>query len=112
MEKVISGKNLGEFEMLVLAALIHLGNKAYGVNIRREIESRTGRAVSIGAVYTTLARMEKKSYVDSMLGESTKKRGGKAKRYFTVSQDGKMQFKRSLDSLHKMTEGIGKWLDA
>ena len=105
-------KNLGEFEMLVLAALIRLGSEAYGVSIRQEIELRTGRSVSIGAVYTTLSRMEKKSYVVSALGEATNERGGRAKRYFSVSAEGQLQFERSLDSLSKMTEGIGKWLNA
>ena len=87
-------------------------NTEHGVSIRREIELRTGRSVSIGAVYTTLTRMEKKSYVVSALGEATNERGGRAKRYFTVSAEGRSQFERALDSLSKMTEGIGKWLNA
>ena len=111
MKQAVNVKNLGEFEMLVLAALIHLADNAYGMSILQEIERRTERTVSIGAVYTTLARMEKKSYVIPRMGEATGQRGGRAKRYFKISESGQLQFERSLDSLRKMTQGITQWLN-
>lgn len=79
---------LGEFEHHVLAALIHLGPRAYGMMIRREIEDRISRKVSIGAVYTTLTRLEEKGYVSSTEGEATPDRGNRAKRYFKIEAPG------------------------
>jgi hypothetical protein len=67
---------MGEFEQLVLLALLRLGNDAYGMQVREEIETRTGREVSYGAVYTTLDRLEQKGYVAHRLGEATAERGG------------------------------------
>ena len=74
------GEYLGEFEMAVLVTLMHLGEGAYGMTIRMEIEERTGRSVSISAIYTTLRRLERKGYVSSALGEPSKSRGGRAKK--------------------------------
>ena len=85
----MSKVRLGEFEALVLAALLRLGDQAYGVAIRREIEDRTGRSPSIGAVYTTLHRLEGKGLVTSRLGEPTPERGGRAKRYFEARPEGR-----------------------
>src|SRR5882724_4685323 len=62
---------LGEFEEIVLLAIISLGEEAYGVSIRREIENKTERSTSVGAVYTTLERLEKKGYLSSRQGEAT-----------------------------------------
>jgi DNA-binding PadR family transcriptional regulator len=67
---------LGAFEQLVLAALVRLGDQAYGMAVRQEIAERTGRDVAIGAVYATLDRMEEKGLVVSRTGESTPERGG------------------------------------
>ena len=106
MNKPINQKHLGEFEILVIAALLQLGSNAYGVTIRQEIERRANRSVSIGAIYTTLSRMEKKSYVSSTTGLATKERGGKAKRFFAVTSAGKEQFNRSLEAIQSMTDGI------
>ena len=91
-------KNLGEFEILVLAALIRLGADAYGVTIRREIEERANRSVSIGALYSTLARMEEKGYIGSRVGEATPERGGRAKTIITQS---KPKAARSLKNLRR-----------
>jgi len=98
--------NLGEFEIMVMAALLHLKDEAYGAAIRNEIEQKTQRTASVGAIYTTLSRMEKKGYVESQLGKSTAERGGKAKRYFQVTQDGYQVFKESVGSLNSMLDGI------
>jgi PadR family transcriptional regulator, regulatory protein PadR len=80
---------LGNFEYAVLAATQHLGAKAYGLAIQREIKDRTGKDASIGAVYTTLERIEKKGYVTSKLGEATPQRGGRAKKYFMITGVGR-----------------------
>ena len=79
---------LGQFEEFVLLALVRLRENGYGVTVRREIAERTSRDVSIGAVYTTLERLERKGYVSSWMGEPTPKRGGRAKRYFKIEAPG------------------------
>ena len=88
IEQMARGAYLGEFEMLVLLALIRLGDDAYGVPISKEIERCGGREVTLGSVYAALERMEDKGLVKSRLGEPTAERGGRAKRYFTVTDQG------------------------
>ncbi len=105
-------KNLGEFEILVLAALVHLGREAYGVSIWQEIETRTGQTVSLGAIYATLHRLEKKSHVLSRMGAATNERGGRAKRHYEITDGGKAQFEKSLTVLKNMTSGIAPWPEA
>lgn len=85
----------GEFEMVVMLTLLHLGDQAYGMTIRREIEGRTGRSVSIGAVYTTLRRLQGKGFVSSELGEPSPSRGGRAKKYFRLEPEGLEALQRS-----------------
>ena len=79
------GGYLGEFELMVLLALMRLGDDAYGVPISLEIEQRTGREVALGSVYAALDRMEEKGLVASRVGDPTAERGGRAKRYFRVT---------------------------
>jgi PadR family transcriptional regulator, regulatory protein PadR len=79
---------LGEFEYLVLTAAIHLDEDAYGAAIRREIEAATERRCSIGALYTTLDRLETKGFVKTWMGDSTPQRGGRAKRMVCVTAKG------------------------
>jgi PadR family transcriptional regulator, regulatory protein PadR len=79
---------LGEFEYLVLTAAIHLDEDAYGAAIRREIEAATERRCSIGALYTTLDRLEAKGFVKTWMGDSTPQRGGRAKRMVCVTAKG------------------------
>lgn len=102
-------RHLGEFELLVLAALFQLEDAAYGVAIRREIETRTGRQVSVGALYATLSRLEDKSYIQSRMGESTAKRGGRAKRYYKLTALGQVEFDRSITAFNKMFSGLSQW---
>lgn len=102
-------KNLGEFEILVLAALVRLGTDAYGVTIRREIDERTGRSVSVGALYSTLSRLEEKNYVASRMGEATPERGGRAKRHYVIKAEGQAQLEKSIFALSKMLKGIKPW---
>ena len=102
-------KNLGEFEILVLAALMRLGPDAYGVAILREIEKRAGRSVSVGALYSTLSRLEDKGYVASRLGEATPERGGRAKRYYAIKGQGQEKLEKSVRALSKMLQGMDPW---
>ena len=98
--------SLGEFEQLVLLALLRLGTNAYGVTVRREITERTGRDTAIGAVYTTLDRLEKKGFVSSCLGEPTAERGGRAKRYYKIKAPGERALQRSRETMNKMWDGL------
>lgn len=86
---------LGEFELMVILTVIHLGEEAYGVPISRELEARRGRGVSVGSVYAALERLESKGLVASTLGDPTPERGGKAKRYFTVTKEGLRQVRKT-----------------
>jgi len=97
---------LGEFEQLVLLALVRLGTEAYGVAIRDEIEQRTGRNVALGAVYTTLLRLEDKRLVATRLGEPTPQRGGRRKKYYRPLAAGRRELATSLDALRSMTRGL------
>lgn len=102
------GDLLGSLEHIVLLALVRLEANAYGMTIRREIEARTGRSISIGAVYGTLERLEAKGYVSSSLGEPTAERGGRAKRLFRIEVDGERALRSSQDAIRKMTLGLRK----
>jgi DNA-binding PadR family transcriptional regulator len=83
-----SRSNLGAFDLMILLALMRLGDGAYGVPIAREIEETSGRVVALATLYATLTRLEKKGLVSSKLGEPTAERGGRAKRYFRVTTRG------------------------
>ena len=97
---------LGEFEQFVLLALIHLVPEAYGVAVRDEIEERTGRHVTLGAVYTTLLRLEDKGFVASRVGEPTPERGGRRKKFYRPTAAGRAALKASLEALRGMTRGL------
>ncbi len=96
---------LGEFEQMVLLAILRLRENAYGMTIRREIEERAGRPTSIGAVYLTLDRMEQKGFIQSNLGEATPERGGRAKRFFNVNPSGREVLDQSLLAVQRMAQG-------
>ena len=100
------GEYLGEFEQIVLLAVLRLGNNAYGVTILKEIEMRTGRSVMIGAVYATLDRLENKRYLSSKVGDPTPERGGRAKRFFKVTAQGTAALERSRKILENMWAGL------
>ena len=97
---------LGEFEHIIVLALLRLDDRAYGVTVRQEIEFRTNREVSIGAVYATLDRLEAKGYVKSHLGDPTPERGGRSKRFFRVTGRGVAAVNRTQHTLRSMTEGL------
>jgi PadR family transcriptional regulator PadR len=100
-------ETLGEFEQLVLLAIVRLAPNAYGSTIRMLIEERTGRSVAIGALYTALDRLERKGYVSSSLSDPTPQRGGRAKRYFKLRPAGASALRRSHEALTRMWAGIG-----
>jgi PadR family transcriptional regulator PadR len=97
---------LGEFEHIAILALLRLTDHAYGVSVRQEIGERTGRDVSIGAIYATLDRLESKGYVKSHLGDPTPERGGRSKRFFRVTAKGMTAVNRTHDALRSMTEDL------
>ena len=104
------GDFLGSLEQIVMLAVVRLGSDAYGMTVRREIELRTGRDISIGAVYSTLERLEAKGYVSSFTGEPTAERGGRAKRHFEVEAAGHRAISASQEALKSMSEGLGRRL--
>jgi PadR family transcriptional regulator PadR len=105
-EKKATDQYLGEFEEIVMLAILRLGVNAYGVTIRREIESQIQRTTSVGAVYTTLERLEKKGYVTSRHGEPTAERGGRAKRYFQVEGAGADALERAMIARQRLLKGV------
>jgi DNA-binding PadR family transcriptional regulator len=100
---------LGEFEQSVLLAILHRlqdGDDAYGVTVRETIESRTGRRVAVGALYTALDRLETKGYVRSRMSEPTPERGGRSRRHFVVTDAGLTALERSREYLARMWQGL------
>ena len=97
---------LGEFELLVVAAVARLGTDAYGVVLRQEIQDRTGRDVSIGTLYKALTRLEAKGLVASHKGDPTPVRGGRAKTYFTIEAAGLEALKTSMRNLGRLLDGV------
>jgi PadR family transcriptional regulator PadR len=93
---------LGEFELMILLTILHLGDEAYGVPLARELTARRGREVAVGSVYATLDRLEIKGLITSSLGESTPERGGRAKRYFRVTGHGLRSIHETRDVLSKL----------
>jgi DNA-binding PadR family transcriptional regulator len=105
--EIMRGRDyLGEFEHIIVLALLRLEDRAYGVTVRQEIELRTRREVSIGAVYATLDRLETKGYVKSFRGDPTPERGGRSKRFFRVTASGVSAMSRTQQALRSMTEGL------
>jgi PadR family transcriptional regulator PadR len=88
MEEMAERDYLGEFELMIMLAVVHLDDEAYGVPISRELEKHRRRDVSVSSVYAVLDRLEGKGWISSRLGEATPQRGGRAKRYFQVTEDG------------------------
>lgn len=102
----MKGEFLGDFEFLVLLALLRLGKDAYGVTVRRELEERAGRSAPIGAVYATLDRLETKGYVTSAVGEPLPERGGRARKYFQITGAGKSAVHQTQQALARMSDGL------
>jgi PadR family transcriptional regulator PadR len=96
---------LGEFEYLMVTAAAGLGEKAYGAAIREEIESTTGRKCSIGALYTTIDRLETKGLLKTWMGDATPERGGRAKRMVRVTPEGVQAAKDFYDAVMRVSRG-------
>ncbi len=97
---------LGQFEQFVLLAVLHLDHRAYGVEIARAIEERSGRSVSRSALYVTFDRLEAKGLLESHLRNATEERGGKMRRYVTVTTLGLQQLRESRAALMGMWQGL------
>ena len=102
---------LGEFEYAVLLAVLHLNEDAYAVPVRELIEQRTGRPVARGALYTGLDRLEAKGCLKSRMGGATEERGGKAKRYYTVTAAGLKAIRATHESFSNLTKGLESILE-
>jgi PadR family transcriptional regulator, regulatory protein PadR len=103
----VAGDHLGRFEHFLLLAVIRLDDEAYGMTIRRELAEHTGREVAVGAIYTALARLEARGFVQSKLGEPTPERGGKAKRYYRVLPAGRKAVAKAQSVLIGLGRGLG-----
>lgn len=99
-------EHLGEFEHYLLLTLAQLKGKSYGAEIRNTLKSMINRDSSIGALYATLERMEKKGFVISSVGEPTPERGGRAKRYFELTAEGKTMLRQTHEKLNIMWKGL------
>jgi len=96
---------LGEFEYLLITAAAGLGDEAYGAAIREQIEGTTGRKCSIGALYTTIDRLEKKGLLKTWMGDATPQRGGRAKRMVHVTPKGARAAKEFYDAVTRISRG-------
>lgn len=97
---------VGEFELLVLLALVRLGNGAYGASIRKEIRERTGRDASVGSVYMALGRLEEKKMIASYAGLPTKQRGGRRRKHYLIDKEGERALGRAYRAVAAMADGI------
>ncbi len=103
----MASDHLGRFEHFLLLAVMRLGDDAYGMTIRRELADHTGRDIAVGAIYTALARLERRGLVQSWLGEPTPERGGKAKRYYRVLAAGKKALDKAEAALSALSRDLG-----
>lgn len=103
--------SLGEFEQLVLLAVLQLGDEAYAVPVRDLITTRTNRNVARGALYTALERLEAKALLHSRLGEPLAERGGRPRRYFTVTPDGVALLREARAAVANLSQGLESVLE-
>jgi DNA-binding PadR family transcriptional regulator len=97
---------LGEFEQAVMLAIWRLGEDAYGVTIRRDIEARMGRSVAVGALYTALDRLERKGLIRSTTSEPLPQRGGRSRRQVAVTAAGVAALKRAHEAMQRLWSGL------
>jgi len=107
----MSGDVLGDFEKMVLLAILQLGGESYGAPILEEIERRTGQTPSSGSLYVALRRMERRGVLSSSFGEPTPERGGRAKRFFRLEPEALRLLRRSQEIWKSMAEGLGPVLE-
>lgn len=103
---------LGEFELMVLLTLLRLGPDAYGASLQRDIEARTGRQLSISAVYVTLARLEAKGLVQSRIGEPSPQRGGRRRKHVALLPAGHRAVARAYQRFQQVVNGLEPQLKA
>jgi PadR family transcriptional regulator PadR len=96
----------GEFELLVLLAILRLGEDAYGVTIREEVEGETSRSLTLGTVYKTLGRLEGKGYLSTRVAPPTRERGGRRKKLYHLTPTGLEATRRSLGDLRRLADGL------
>jgi PadR family transcriptional regulator PadR len=106
LDKMAAQQSLSNFELMVMLAVIRLGDGAYGVPISKEIEKTTGTEVLLGSVYAALTRLDEKGLVRSELGEATAERGGRAKRYFHATGKGVREVRETRRALMKLWTGV------
>lgn len=102
----MKNKGLGEFEELVLLGVCILGDEAYGVSVKREVEKHSGRSILLGAIHITLYRLQDKGLLNSEMGGNTNKRGDRRKRLFKITDTGMKQLQTSQDVRRKMWQLI------
>ena len=103
---------LGDFEQLVLLGVLRLADEAYGASIRQEIHARSGRDVSINAVYPTLDRLEAKGLLRSWVGEPTAQRGGRRRKFYAVTPAGVTAMRHAYQAFQSMADGLDERLGA
>jgi PadR family transcriptional regulator PadR len=103
---------LGEFEQIVMLSIMQVGDDAYGVTVRREIQRRTARDFTLGSLYKTLARLEDKGLVMSRVGEPTATRGGRRKRCYAVTATGQRALRQSVAAIREMARGLDVGLES
>jgi DNA-binding PadR family transcriptional regulator len=104
----MGGHDLGRLDHLLLLAVMRLGDTAYGMTIRRELAEHTGREIAAGAIYTALARLEARGFVQSHLGEPTAERGGRAKRFYRVRPAGAKAVARAEAAFLALSRELGR----
>lgn len=102
----MSGEYPGEFEVMVMLAIVRLGEDAYGWTVAQELERVVGRTVSSGALYTTLNRLEQKGLLRTRAGEGSEERGGRPRRYLTLSPTGAAALERSREAMERLWAGV------
>lgn len=108
----MSGEYLGEFEQMVLLAILRLEEGAYGLAVRDELEAVAGRSPSSGSLYTTLDRLERKGLIESRAGESTSERGGRPRRYLKLTGAGLTALRATREALLRLWDGCEARLGA
>ncbi|MEO6323482.1 MAG: PadR family transcriptional regulator [Gemmatimonadaceae bacterium] len=105
------GQLFGELDQLVLLAVLRLGDEGYGIAVQREIQLTAGRSATIGAIYSTLLRLEEKGFVSSRAGEPSPVRGGRRKKLYDVQPAGREALRESLGALRALSQGLSPALD-
>lgn len=101
----------GEFEQIVLMAVMRVGNDAYGIPVHAEIRKRTGRDPSLASVYKTLERLERKGFLGTRTGEPTPERGGRRKQYYAITSAGRKELKSAMSAIRRMASGLDVGLE-